>query len=187
MEHIIRKIIQAMAKEPRVKAVIEDELNNASFLNEVALSEIRIDKECNLYLTNYENCLIGLTEPLPKALYLFYLFSSKGISNKELSAHKDTLRKIYQIVSGKDDYQSGLTINGFLRRKGGIADVTYKINTALREVIPAESLKYYMIRGIKNSVRQILIPKHLVVIEHEGLLRGVSKHFIYPATKKTSF
>jgi hypothetical protein len=169
MENAIRDIIQVMVKDPLVKAVIEDELSKASLLNESALSEIRIDKQCNIYLTNYGNMPIVIKGHQPKALYLFYLFLSKGVSNRDLPAHKEKLRKIYQVVSGKDDYQSGLIIDGFIERKGGICDVTHKINTALRAVIPAENLKYYMIRGSKNCARKVLIPKHLIVVENKIL------------------
>ncbi|NDV66941.1 hypothetical protein [Bacteroides sp. 224] len=175
MEDLIRTIIQTMIKEPLVKSVIEDELNKALLPGNISLSSIRIDKDCNIFLGDYDNAKVEIKGYQAQTLYIFYLLSPVGVSNRDLPVHKDTLKKIYREVCGgklNDVYRSESVIDGLLNRPGGITDATNKIRVALKKAIPAkEMLNYYMICGNRNCTRQISIPKHLIKVENEQLTK----------------
>ncbi|MCD7902021.1 MAG: hypothetical protein LUH22_19850 [Bacteroides sp.] len=175
VENVLRNIIQAMIKEPLIKAILEDELNKTSLPDNVRLSPVRIDQHCNIYLMDYDNAKLQIQGYQAKTLYLFYLLSPVGVSNRDLSTHYELLKKIYQVVclhKMNDDYRAEVVIRGLLFREGVISEATNKIKVALRKIIPLnEVFEYYMIGGNRNCTRQIAIPKSLIKIDNEHLNR----------------
>lgn len=174
VENVIRSIIQAMIQEPLIKAVIEDELSKSAFTGNMKLSSIRIDRHCDIYLTDYENVKVEIEGFQGKALYLFYLLSPIGVSNRDLPAYHDLLKRIYQEAykqKANDEYRSEEVTKGMLDRENGVSEANGKIREALKKVVPPEVFKYYIIDGKRDCTRQIAIPKSLITIENEQLIR----------------
>lgn len=173
MENTIRNIVRSMLREPHLKAIIIDELHQLPLDENMTLTGIRIDRECDIYLMDADNTKIDIKGLQAKCLYIFYLLWPGGISNRELCEQRGLLKYIYQEVchyKNCDGRRIDNVISGMLDRKGGITDAVNKIRTALKAaVIDERLLKYYMIGGRRGCERGIPLAKQLIKVENDLL------------------
>lgn len=181
MENIILDIIKLIIKEPKIKAVVENELKKrTSTVN--GLSSICIDSKCDIYFPDYENAKLELPYQ-SKSLYLFYLLSPLPVSNKGLQEYEVLLNKIYQITCQSkmgilnDNHRAEKTIRGLLGKEA-LHHSTSEIKKELMAKIPDKELvKYYMIDGKRNCGRKIDLPKSLINVENEELKEILEKWY----------
>jgi hypothetical protein len=179
VEYIIRDIIRILIREPLIKAFLEEELSKFKPADNIELSSLVVDEACNIYLTDFDNTKIEIKGYQAKTLYLFYLLSPAGVSNRDLPSHYDIIKNIYKEVCHQkmnDEYRSEVVIKGLLFREGAISEATNKIRAAVKKAISSTEIShYYMINGLRNGVRQIPIRKSLIRIENKQLIQVKNK------------
>jgi len=178
MENILKDIVHIIAKKPEGKAIIEEIMDEIEQNNNLNLSSIRIDQQCHIFLTGYNNTELLIEGYQAKTLYIFYLLSPVCISNTDIEQYKDILIDIYLEIYNKKEKGRGRArdfINGLLNPKDGkkgrgLSDATNKIRKALNDAISDEKiLKKYSIEGKRSGGRKISLPKKYILVENETL------------------
>ena len=186
MENLFRRIVHIMAEKPEVRAIIEEILDLIEQNNNINLSSIRIDQQCRIFLTGYNNAELLIEGYQAKTLYIFYLLSPVCISNADIEQYKDILIDIYLEIYNKKEKGRGRArdfINGLLNPKDGkkgrgLSDATNKIRKALKDAIPDEKiLRKYSIEGKRSGGRKISLPKKYILIENDALKEIAKSRF----------
>jgi len=187
MKDAVRNLVRYMINEPEFKSIIEDILEKSGLNNDIRLSSLRIDEKCRVYLTDYNNLEINIKGYQAKTLYIFYLLSPFGVSNADIEKYRDVLVDIYITVYDKNIPCTGRAedvVNGLLNMEGGkkgrgLNDASNKIRSAFREIIREEKVfNYYIITGDRKCERRLRLPKELIIIENDRLLKIKKSAFI---------
>ncbi len=134
--------------------------------SEPKLSRLVIDKEYKIFLPDYDNVEITMS-PLPKALYLLFLYHPEGIAFKQLPDYREELLKIYKKVSNR------VTEENILNSIRDITDPTKnsanekctRIREAFIKRIDNIYVKQYYITGKKGQPKRITLPRELVELQ----------------------
>ena len=143
------------------------------------LSRLVITRDFRFILKDY-NAEVTLT-PVHKALYILFLNHVEGIEFKDLSDHREELRRIYRSISPSTDPDR---IDETVSRltdptDNAVNEKCSRIKAAFGSLMDEYTLSYYMIsshttRHFNSSSRVwfkrlklITLPRHLVISEYE--------------------
>ncbi len=143
------------------------------------LSRLVITRDFRFILPDY-NAEVTLT-PVHKALYILFLNHEEGIEFKDLSDHREELRRIYRSISPSTDPDR---IDETVSRltdptDNAVNEKCSRIKAAFGSLMDEYTLSYYMIsshttRHFNSSSRVwfkrlklITLPRHLVIGEYE--------------------
>ena len=143
------------------------------------LSRLVITRDFRFILKDY-NAEVTLT-PVHKALYILFLNHEEGIEFKDLSDHREELRRIYRSISPSTDPDR---IDETVSRltdptDNAVNEKCSRIKAAFGSLMDEYTLSYYMIsshttRHFNSSSRVwfkrlklITLPRHLVISEYE--------------------
>ena len=143
------------------------------------LSRLVITRDFRFILPDY-NAEVTLT-PVHKALYILFLNHVEGIEFKDLSDHREELRRIYRSISPSTDPDR---IDETVSRltdptDNAVNEKCSRIKAAFGSLMDEYTLSYYMIsshttRHFNSSSRVwfkrlklITLPRHLVISEYE--------------------
>lgn len=143
------------------------------------LSRLVITRDFRFILPDY-NAEVTLT-PVHKALYILFLNHVEGIEFKDLSDHREELRRIYRSISPSTDPDR---IDETVSRltdptDNAVNEKCSRIKAAFGSLMDEYTLSYYMIsshttRHFNSSSRVwfkrlklITLPRHLVIGEYE--------------------
>ena len=143
------------------------------------LSRLVITRDFRFILPDY-NAEVSLT-PVHKALYILFLNHVEGIEFKDLSDHREELRRIYRSISPSTDPDR---IDETVSRltdptDNAVNEKCSRIKAAFGSLMDEYTLSYYMIsshttRHFNSSSRVwfkrlklITLPRHLVIGEYE--------------------
>ena len=143
------------------------------------LSRLVITRDFRFILKDY-NAEVTLT-PVHKALYILFLNHEEGIEFKDLSDHREELRRIYRSISPSTDPDR---IDETVSRltdptDNAVNEKCSRIKAAFGSLMDEYTLSYYMIsshttRHFNSSSRVwfkrlklITLPRHLVIGEYE--------------------
>lgn len=143
------------------------------------LSRLVITRDFRFILKDY-NAEVTLT-PVHKALYILFLNHVEGIEFKDLSDHREELRRIYRSISPSTDPDR---IDETVSRltdptDNAVNEKCSRIKAAFGSLMDEYTLSYYMIsshttRHFNSSSRVwfkrlklITLPRHLVIGEYE--------------------
>lgn len=157
---IIKVISSVMRKE------------SASCIAKRDLSRIIIDKNCQVFLSDYSSHEIKMPHP-PKTVFLFFLFHAEGVEFKSMHKHISELYGIYQVVA-LDKYVEAIKIRRSIKNwveptNNRIYEVCSIIRKALSVIAQSELLEQYCIVGKRGKLHQVLVNRELMCIENEKL------------------
>lgn len=134
--------------------------------SKVVLSNVVIDKHCNIFLPGYGNMEVKM-HALPKTVYLLFLRYPNGIRFKELYQYKAELLEIYNKVTNKyEKDEIERAIDDLVdMTKPSINQKCARIREAFRNIMDEHVAKYYYIDGINGEPKSIALPKELIEIQ----------------------
>ncbi len=139
-------------------------LINSLFHQEEALSQLRIDGDYRLWLTDYGNVEIRMT-PLVKAVFLLFVSHPEGILFKHLSDYRTELRNIYaelrrSALSAAEEESISRLTDPF---DNSINEKCARIREAFcREMRPSLA-EHYTINGQRGEAKKIALPRELIL------------------------
>lgn len=130
------------------------------------LSKLLITRDFKLFLPDFQNIEINL-RPLEKTLYFLYLQYPEGILMSHICNHRETLYKIYQIISNTGDVNE---MKGRIDQMCNILDnsASEKISGIKKEFknkVGESIAKNYIIEGANGRSKKISIDRKLVEFE----------------------
>ena len=146
------------------------------------LSRLVITRDFSFILKDY-NAEVTLT-PVHKALYILFLNHEEGIEFKDLSDHREELRRLYKLVSpNSDPAKLDETVSRLTDpTDNAINEKCSRIKAAFGCLMDEYTLHYYMIsshtsRHFNSSMRVwfkrlklVTLPRELVIREYEEVL-----------------
>lgn len=129
-------------------------------------SPLVIDSSAHIFISAFNNLEIKMT-PLAKAVYILFLRHEEGILLKDIPNYHDELWSIYSHISNRSDMDAirqsvaDLTISGSELLNQQIC----RIAAAFRKNLATEIAEHYYIRGKRNEVKYISLPRKLVDIQ----------------------
>ena len=139
---------------------------------------IIIDTQCRLFFPKYSDKEIKMPY-LPKTIYIFFLLHNAGVEFRNLDSYFNELYQIYQIVSEEKNIEAG-KIKKSLRNivapgNNRIYEICSIIRRTLSEILPAELIGQYAIRGKWGGLHKIEVERSLLEIKHKRLKQIIFK------------
>ena len=157
-------IIKNLSKNnPELKQLINSKLYNTVQNAPAQISRLSIDKQYNIFLTDYNNTEIKLT-PLPKTVFLFLLNYPEGMMFKDLSKYRKELFEIYTKVGNRLDIDViNKSIDELINiNSNSINEKCSRIKEAFVTVIDTHFAENYYVTGGRNNVKRIKLDRSLV-------------------------
>jgi hypothetical protein len=157
-------IIKNLSKNnPELKQLINSKLYNTVQNASAQISRLSIDKQYNIFLTDYNNTEIKLT-PLPKTVFLFLLNYPEGMMFKDLSKYRKELFDIYTKVGNRLDIDViNKSIDELINiNSNSINEKCSRIKEAFVTVIDTHFAENYYVTGGRNKVKRIKLDRSLV-------------------------
>lgn len=171
-EYKIRKLkenLSDVVRSLKREGVSEDELKELIVANYIP-SRIIITKHFKILLPDI-NVEIKM-EPLPKALFLFFLVHPEGVRFKDINNYYDEIHSIYSKITGRED--KGLIENSVRSMlnptKNSINEKCSRIKEAFEHKLGKDNVGTYIISGSRGCPRYIKIDRDLVEWENETFI-----------------
>ena len=139
-------------------------------LPEAKLSPIIITEDFRLLLPDYNNREIVLN-PLPKALYFFYMRYPEGVLFKHLRDHRSELFDLYSLLSSSENLDRMNRSIDYLvdSTKNSVNVVCSRIKTAFAAEFQDRLASQYYITGAAGEPKRIALDRKLVE-DRSGLI-----------------
>lgn len=139
-------------------------------LPEAKLSPIIITDDFRLLLPDYNNREIVLN-PLPKALYFFYLRHPKGVLFKHLRDHRSEIFNLYSLLSPSENLdRMNQSIDDLVdSTKNSVNVLCSRIKTAFASQFKDDLASQYYITGKPGKPKRITLDRKLVE-DRSGLI-----------------
>lgn len=139
-------------------------------LPEAKLSPVNITSDFRLLLPDYNNCEIVLN-PLPKALYFFYLRHPEGVLFKHLRDHRSELFYLYSLLSPSENLdRMNQSIDDLVdSTKNSVNVLCSRIKTAFASQFKDDLACQYYITGRAGEPKSIALDRKLVE-DRSGLI-----------------
>lgn len=126
-------------------------------------SRLLITEEFRLLLPDYNNREIVLN-PLPKALYFFYLRHSEGVLFKHLRDHRDEIFDLYSLLSPSENLdRMNQSIDDLVdSTKNSVNVLCSRIKSAFASQFKDDLARQYYITGTAGEPKRIVLDRNLV-------------------------
>lgn len=140
-------------------------------LPEPKLSRLRITKDFQIILTDYDNLQISMPT-LSKVVFFFFLRHPEGVRLKRLVEHKDELLQIYYRLSNREDIDKlEKSIDDLVdSTNNSINEKCSRIRAAFVNNFTDDLAKHYYIIGDSSTPKYINLDRSLVEDE-SGILK----------------
>ena len=164
--------IRQRIEEMRSIGVSDFVIKKLIALPEPKLSTLRITKDYDIFLPDYNNMEIALPT-LSKVVYFFYLRHPKGLRFKELVDYRDELLRIYCLISNRyDAAKMEQSIDDLVDSTGNsINEKCSRIRAAFVSRFSDDLAKNYYITGYSGQAKYIPLDRSLVMDE-AGIIRN---------------
>lgn len=168
IKNIVDELKEKIAKlqDSGVSDYFIRELVNKETPNAYKISHLKVTKNYDIVLTDYNNMLIEMT-PLAKTVFLFFLKHPEGILLKEISNYKPEIVKIYNRITGRTDADKiEKTIDDLVNpMKNRLNENCTRVREAFIAKFEESLAKNYYIHGPWREPKKIDLPRDLVIWE----------------------
>ena len=133
----------------------------------VKLSRLRITRGGRIYLTDYDDKEVKMTN-VAKSLYFLYLRHPEGLRFKEIAEHKEELLHIYGNITGRDEPEEiERSIDILTDPLGNGLNVNAsRIKTAFKNVVSDRIARFYYLSGGAGEEKKVPLDRDLVIWEY---------------------
>lgn len=155
--------INEQIKQLQMSGVSNYVIRKLIVLPEPKLSRLRITKDYQIILTDYDNMQISMPT-LSKVVFFFFLRHSEGVRLKRLVEHKDELLQIYYRLSNRDDIDKlEKSIDDLVdSTNNSINEKCSRIRAAFVNQFTEDLARQYYIIGYSSKPKYIRLDRSLV-------------------------
>jgi hypothetical protein len=138
-------------------------LFSQKFIQSKPLSRLIIDKNKNIFLSDFDNLQIKL-DALTTTLYILYLNHPEGIEHSSICDYKNEMYSIYSKISNRGDVQD---MKKSIEKLSNVnsnraSEVINAIKEEFIKSIGSDLAKNYYIKGARGKAKKIDIDRKLV-------------------------